>query len=97
QRPGEPFSAPGGKERCVGAASLAAHQLGDGNGGPASKTVSPVVAPAQFRRRLGGELGVFAWHSGSLPHVAGTLWDAVDDDGAGCRRGPSWIPGRSCC
>src|SRR5262245_5876249 len=45
-----------------------------------------MVAPAQFRGRFTGKLGVSACHPRLLPRVARALWHALDDDGGACRR-----------
>src|SRR5262245_42183930 len=45
-----------------------------------------MVAPAQFRGRFTGKLGVSACHPRLLPRIARALWHALDDDGGACRR-----------
>ncbi len=85
--PASRFLRPVAAECRAGAAAPAAHHLGDGNGGAPPKAVSPVVAPAQFRRRFAREFGVPARHPRSFPHAAAALRHAVNDDGGGRRRG----------
>src|SRR5262249_25432295 len=82
---GQPLSATGGKNCRIGAPAPVANHLGHGDGGPPRKTFSSMVAPAQFRRRFTGKLGVSARHPRLLPHLAGALRHALDDDG-GARR-----------
>src|SRR5262245_13752243 len=45
-----------------------------------------MVAPAQFRGRFTGKLGVSARHPRLLPRLARALRHALDDDGGACRR-----------
>src|SRR5262249_41942194 len=45
-----------------------------------------MVAPAQFRGRFTGNLGVSARHPRLLPRLARALRHALDDDGGACRR-----------
>src|SRR6516165_6432440 len=85
----QPLSATSRKKCRVGAPAPAADHVGHGNGGASPKAFSFMVAPAQFRRRFAGQLGVSAGHPRLLPRLACALRDAVDADGGARRRRPS--------